>query len=559
MSLHLLVTSHTVSAIVSYLGLYMIKGQFIEIWYDDMAVNNGWTLTTPTDVEISARSIYCTQNPCIRITTKNAGHSAIDKGTDISGYTSIQLQFDVTTNDLEDSSDKCQVYYAYDTRNDKVHLQDYTGGIGGEITSFENEIFYLPLSLSSTMLWIFFEVSGTIDHSDYCYWDNVYLRGIPATPTPAPSRVPTHMPSISPISKPTLTPTSMPSSAPTLEPSISPAQSIIARNPTTGDFIISLITTRTPHGHTLTTDFRKPEDNNQSSPTYLVAVYVSSAVILSCAVCVVIACIYYRKINRKEVQVPNANDAFVQRDRVCSESQIAANGDAEEAQDSEPRSIECITVGLSDKALLKEWLTQKVRLSQYYDAFAENGYETLDMVKEITDEEELKAIGITLKGHVLKLMKEIRRLNTFAETVNDNVKASDDEEADNDDDKTDSEDGEGLYVNRHATVGVTTQAGFVEDNKEIVDDHDPALVAFFEEYHLSDIKPKIYSAKLELIHFMYIEKEELEGLCKDLQFDYSQMIRFKLAIKMFQKKVKTDRTDRHVTVEGGVNTDDEIA
>eukprot|EP01083_Nonionella_stella_P014629 41078_1 len=65
-----------------------------------------------------------------------------------------------------------------------------------------------------------------------------------------------------------------------------------------------------------------------------------------------------------------------------------------------------------ERELLKDWLSQKVRLPQYYDALVDNGYDTLDIIKEITDEKELTAIGIDLKGHVMKLMKEIQRLGS---------------------------------------------------------------------------------------------------------------------------------------------------
>eukprot|EP01083_Nonionella_stella_P024571 67753_1 len=144
------------------------------------------------------------------------------------------------------------------------------------------------------------------------------------------------------------------------------------------------------------------------------------------------------------VQVPN-----VQRDRVYSESQYEQNDDDEkEARDVVPGALEeggnntgvtaggenrkigssiGITEGENDKdyyderkkkqrAELKQWFAEKVKLTQYYVVFVDNGYESLDIVMEITTEDELKEIGITLKGHVLKLMKEIRRLNSS--TVN---------------------------------------------------------------------------------------------------------------------------------------------
>eukprot|EP01084_Bolivina_argentea_P201001 343620_1 len=72
------------------------------------------------------------------------------------------------------------------------------------------------------------------------------------------------------------------------------------------------------------------------------------------------------------------------------------------------------------RAELKEWMVEKVKLPQYYDVFVANGYETLDIVQDIADVNELKEIGITLKGHTLKLIKEVKRLkalNSFEDTI----------------------------------------------------------------------------------------------------------------------------------------------
>eukprot|EP01084_Bolivina_argentea_P118088 209596_1 len=55
----------------------------------------------------------------------------------------------------------------------------------------------------------------------------------------------------------------------------------------------------------------------------------------------------------------------------------------------------------------EEWLTYKVKLPQYYNIFVEHGYESLDIIKAITDDESLKEIGIELPGHIKKIRKEI--------------------------------------------------------------------------------------------------------------------------------------------------------
>ena len=59
---------------------------------------------------------------------------------------------------------------------------------------------------------------------------------------------------------------------------------------------------------------------------------------------------------------------------------------------------------------VQRWLTENVRFPQYFDNFVQNGYESLDLIKEIPDKNELKQIGIDLAGHRTKVMAEIRKL-----------------------------------------------------------------------------------------------------------------------------------------------------
>eukprot|EP01083_Nonionella_stella_P313974 1129297_1 len=75
------------------------------------------------------------------------------------------------------------------------------------------------------------------------------------------------------------------------------------------------------------------------------------------------------------------------------------------------------TTGCIDQhALFKQWLTQKVRLPQYHDLLVQNGFATLELIIEITDED-LKMIGISKIGHARKFLKEIQRLKEFKEYV----------------------------------------------------------------------------------------------------------------------------------------------
>eukprot|EP01083_Nonionella_stella_P158282 514981_1 len=309
-----------------------------------------------------------------------------------------------------------------------------------------------------------------------------------AKPSIHPTLNPTSLPTVLPTFMTSIPPTSMPSTGHTSNPSVSPAKWIIVHHPTAqssthvptehfGEGEVREITTLTPR--TSLMDYKRPHDIGKYD-AYWISVYVSVAVMLICIVCVVILCIYYRKMDHDKakadqnkmshlvnegvasdkpkvpnvvniigLQVPNT-DVFVQRERVPSASQYAENDDDEkevqepggsdlDTEDAVPGSVPDgadnlaatgVTQGENDNGIfdwkngskhdernkkqreeLREWLDEKVKLAQYYDVLVDNGYETLDIVKEITDQNELKEIGIVLKGHLLKLMTEVNKLN----------------------------------------------------------------------------------------------------------------------------------------------------
>ena len=62
---------------------------------------------------------------------------------------------------------------------------------------------------------------------------------------------------------------------------------------------------------------------------------------------------------------------------------------------------------------VRQWLTLtcgKVLCEKYYDAFVTNGYQSLDFIKEIEGKSDLADIGITLKGHQVKIFSQIKKL-----------------------------------------------------------------------------------------------------------------------------------------------------
>merc|ERR1712173_288556 len=56
------------------------------------------------------------------------------------------------------------------------------------------------------------------------------------------------------------------------------------------------------------------------------------------------------------------------------------------------------------------WLHLEVGLLLYYDNFCENGFETMDLIMDIDNKEELKEIGIFSEEHQNKIMREINKL-----------------------------------------------------------------------------------------------------------------------------------------------------
>lgn len=64
---------------------------------------------------------------------------------------------------------------------------------------------------------------------------------------------------------------------------------------------------------------------------------------------------------------------------------------------------------LTEKEMFRVWLTNHVKLPQYYDIFVENGVEDFRMVMDMTINE-LKMIGVHTKKHQLQIQKEITKL-----------------------------------------------------------------------------------------------------------------------------------------------------
>lgn len=64
----------------------------------------------------------------------------------------------------------------------------------------------------------------------------------------------------------------------------------------------------------------------------------------------------------------------------------------------------------NDESGIKQWLSDKVKLPQYYDVFIANGIDNLDVAKLITMDV-LKEIGVKMIGHRMRILHSVENLN----------------------------------------------------------------------------------------------------------------------------------------------------
>eukprot|EP01083_Nonionella_stella_P110542 323545_1 len=237
--------------------------------------------------------------------------------------------------------------------------------------------------------------------------------GFPASmPTVAPTAVPSRLPTETPTDAPSTVPSGFPASMPTVAPTAVPS-----RFPNAAPFTVPFslptetpFTLPTPAPTRQPTDFKEgkvreittlamvtdsgpPNNDGKSESTSWVAVYVSLAMFVICLVCVVMMRLYYRKINNAE-ENQNKMSHLVQRKTSVNKQAVAdkpktnvmelqvpvAKNDDDEKD--EPGAIIGdggesfgITEGEDEgqRAELKEWMVEKVKLPQYYDTLVMNG------------------------------------------------------------------------------------------------------------------------------------------------------------------------------------------
>ena len=66
----------------------------------------------------------------------------------------------------------------------------------------------------------------------------------------------------------------------------------------------------------------------------------------------------------------------------------------------------------AEESIVKQWLTNEVKLPQYFEALKNDGFDDMESVQDVT-EDDLKAIGIDKTGHRRKILKYAAKLRTM--------------------------------------------------------------------------------------------------------------------------------------------------
>eukprot|EP01084_Bolivina_argentea_P072677 131955_1 len=229
-------------------------------------------------------------------------------------------------------------------------------------------------------------------------------------------------------SEPTNHPSCHPSLSFTTDPNKSPTQSPLTSN--TKDFHFT-------SSHTTTSDIK--ELNEENSVTNIV-IYVNdnSYVHLWTAVgaglglvCifiiilgVIVVCVFNKHFKRNDDNISGLKEMIDDKKSDLKEAnsiekptnnnpQIILQESKEGIQMTEQRSNQDTH---ESRIILQSWL-ESIQLTQYCDVFVTNGYDSLCIIKEITDSLQLTEIGITNQQHQIQIMNAIEKLkNSYIKT-----------------------------------------------------------------------------------------------------------------------------------------------
>eukprot|EP01083_Nonionella_stella_P248786 860951_1 len=95
-----------------------IRSQYTQIWYDSMISKGRWTSSDDSLVTFNYQSAGCITGNCLKTDGQYGVNAYVYTYTGVAAFSSLQLQFDVSTDGLE-LTKTCTVYYAYNSESNK--------------------------------------------------------------------------------------------------------------------------------------------------------------------------------------------------------------------------------------------------------------------------------------------------------------------------------------------------------------------------------------------------------------------------------------------------------
>eukprot|EP01084_Bolivina_argentea_P275684 470225_1 len=147
-------------------GLFQsLETQYVNLWTDNMDTNNGWT--GYNNFNLTWNSNKCIIGQCGYVIADNNGPSYIEKSTNITLYSSIQFQVDITAYNMK-QTDYCQMWYKFDN----IAYTKYAQWSPGR---YKNVRINFPPTTTVNMIYIRLQAIG--NHTT-CIWENAMLMGI---------------------------------------------------------------------------------------------------------------------------------------------------------------------------------------------------------------------------------------------------------------------------------------------------------------------------------------------------------------------------------------------
>eukprot|EP01083_Nonionella_stella_P256582 879235_1 len=213
----------------------LYTSQYSQIWYNSMSNCENW-ISSSGSVRCGVDSVGCQNTPCVEIQSvdvANMGYPYFQRTTNITSYSSIQLQVSIGTYYTK----KCSIFFQYDDEASSDTFNFLCGFNPVFTESFKHsndKICNLPSAVGKSYLIIRLMNEGSYG---FCYVDNVYLRGVhegitTISPSANPYTVPSTSPSANPSVFPSVSPSADPSTFSSILPSINPSESPLTMMPT---------------------------------------------------------------------------------------------------------------------------------------------------------------------------------------------------------------------------------------------------------------------------------------------------------------------------------------